>query len=440
MSHEFESHSPKMPEHDPQDDHPGQRDHADHLTDVNLRRAAGVLSFGSDADGASLRAAAGTVDRTRVHASGTPRVARRRRGWMAFGSAIAACVAAAAVLVTGQRGTEVQASTILSSLRNMTFGGLDIKFEGVGDDLATIDGLLRLRLKSPISIEDLGSPATASKSEFGAMHAALRLRTDVRAPLSGAEVRLEGALSPSVGWVYAQTDAATAQRVMAYQPRSMIVMKMLQNGLLVNIGPTTANLLGPFLGGKPAVNAQENTLLLHALAFIQRHDPQAAAQIQHELTRTPTDQERRLDELAIGLLTGRAGPADLELMVKLLSEVDAKPSVQRLDGNRFLLVTELKAPLQDHPDARLRVMYEPSAGVRWIEIEPIAAPDGHLESNVAAKGRIRIEPNLTPIEPSDMDSARLITVGRTNFIDAAAMLRILPRPQLESVPTAKPAI
>jgi hypothetical protein len=357
-------------------------------------------------------------------------IARRRPRWLAWGTAMAACIAAGAVILLQPLGNKVEASTIISGLRTKQFGGLNIVFDHVASQGTTIDGVVRMRLKEPISIERLDDPkAIESNARLGVAYGKFTLTTSDN-PTGGLDsvIDAEGALTPGNGWMYIRASDRAAKELAAGNPMAGAVAGMAQHGMVMNIGGLDERFfegLNAMVAGGPQSSSAGG---LHT--SIERDaDGHGKVSVGMRLGgqgAPSADQLKRMIGLARMVLSGKARQNELEQMRSMIqNDFAQKATVQTLGAGRFMLTTNLPAPPEE-PSATsggtLRVLYEQSGGVTWAEIT----------SMPNTTGTIRIEFDSDPIDPTLLAYERLVQTGTTNYLDLRVIMRMFMPPLLRS--------
>ncbi len=351
----------------------------------------------------------------------------RRSRWLAAGSALAACIAVAAVVIW-QPGTTVQASTILNGLRSKTFGGVNIRFDHVASRGTTVDGFMRVRLDAPVSIETLDDAhALDGKDHFGAAYGKFTITTDASVPgWADGHIEAEGALTRGSGWMYVQASDKTVKQLAAAEPRALGLASMAGTGVLLNIGGVDE----PFFEGL-------NTIMCPGASA---GGPVSGSGLHASVNRTPDghgsvtlgmaarapgganapsmEQMQRFASLARMLLSGKARQGELDQLKGMIqNDFAQQANVRKLPGGQFLLTADLpdpEAPMgSSSPSATLRVCYQEQAGVQWAEIV-------HMRDTT---GTVRIEFDASPIDAALLKYDRLVETGKTNYLDLRQVMR-----------------
>ena len=355
-----------------------------------------------------------------------------RSRWLAAGSALAACIAVAAAVIW-QPGATVQASTILNGLRNKTFGGVNIRFDHVASRGTMVDGFMRVRLDTPVSIETLDDAhALDGKDHFGAAYGKFTITTDASVPgWADARIEAEGALTHGSGWMYVQASEKTVKQLAAAEPRAMGLASMAGTGVLLNIGGVDE----PFFEGLNAMmcpgacaGGSVGGSGLHA-SVNRTPDGHGSVTLGMD-TRSKNgegalgpnapnmEQMQRFASLARTLLSGKARQGELDQLKGMIqNDFAQQANVRKLPGGQFLLTADLpdpEAPIgSSSPGATLRVCYEEQAGVQWAEIM-------HMRDTT---GTVRIEFDASPIDGALLKYDRLVETGKTNYLDLRQVMR-----------------
>ncbi len=401
-----------------------------------------ICSWRNERDGAhSPRAQlAGAATGTAELADSSPysissHVPHRSR-WLAAGSALAACIAIAAVVIW-QPGATVQASTIINGLRSKTFGGVNIRFDNVASRGTTVDGFMRIRLDQPVSIETLDdADALKDKDHFGAAYGKFTITTDNTVPgWADGHIQAEGALTRGSGWMHILASDKTVKQLAAAEPRAIGLASMASSGVLLNIGGVDE----PFFEGLNAImcpagcpSGTINTPGLHASV---KTNPDGHGTVSIGLgARAPgaaapsMEQMQRFASLARMLLSGKARQGELDQLKSMIqNDFAQQANVRKLPGGQFLLSADLPDPEAPTGDttrgATLRVCYEEAAGVQWAEILNMRD----------TTGTIRIEFDGDAIDPALLQYDRLVETGKTNYLDLRQVMRFL-MPAAKQIP------
>ncbi len=377
------------------------------------------------ADSATLRLADSSGD-----ASPALMFHPRRSRWLAAGSAVAACIAIGTVLVFQPWGATVQASTIINGLRNKTFGGVNLRFDHVSSRGTTVDGFMRVRLNSPVSIETLDDAhALDGKDHFGAAYGKFTITADESVPgWAGGRIEAEGAITHGSGWMYLLASDRTVKQLAAAEPRATGIAHMAGTGVLLNIGGVddsffeglntmmcpagcvTGQIAAPGLhaGVRPTPDGHHRVSV--GISAIGKGGPDGQA------NPPSMEQMQRFTALARMLLSGKARQGELDQMRSMIQNDFAQhATVQKLSGDRYLLTADLPDPEApgSSPGATLKICYEESLGVQWAQVTNIRE----------ATGTIRVDFDSDPIDPALLQYGRLVETGKTNYLDLRRVMQ-----------------
>jgi hypothetical protein len=408
------------PDHNPAPPHDG----ADTLFDANLRSIGMRTAQVPAPSEAQLQSWRTNDSHQPLHLAGESHPRRRPR-WLAWGTAMAACIAAGAVILLQPWGNKVEASTIISGLRTKEFGGVNILFDHVVSQGTTIDGLIQMRLKDPISIDRLDDPkAVDANARLGIAYGKFTL-TSIDAPTGtpGGVINAEGAITPTSGWMFIRASDAAAKQLAESNPIAAPMAEMAQHGMVLNIGGLDER----FFDGLTAMVCPAPATSGGLHTSIQRlpdgHGAVSIGMRLHPAGGESAEQLQRLIGLAKRVLSGKARQGELEQMKSTLqNDFSQHATVQTLGANRYLLTTDLPAAADtsDSSGGTLRVLYEQSGGVLWAELTNM--PD--------AKGTIRIEFDGKEIPAELLAYERLVDTGRTNYLDLRVVMRMFMPPLL----------
>ncbi|MBY0310952.1 MAG: hypothetical protein K2W85_02670 [Phycisphaerales bacterium] len=475
-------------------DHHAEPNAADRTLDHNLRAIGPTLGLPSRPSAEQLASfrddAADHAAELRLAGADDGALATQRRrprsGWLAVGSAMAACVAIGTVLFTMSSASRVEASTILNDLRQRQISGIDLDLNGLGADGALINGTLKVRLKNPVTVDQLGDDQAMDAAGFGAMYAKLAVTTDASVrELPNAQFGIEMAFSPEVGWVYLIGDETTAQRIIDAEPRAAFLASMAKSGLLVNIGALDEDLLKQIgvdgdleammndaehdardhaqdtgasirlrQQAKIDIKGDLNNLTDEQIAKINKVqddlDQLSGSKPSPRLKVSVDDKGKRIVKVGVGASDGRAqakvqvsGATDDEsarirgmenIARTMLSGTARQGELEQLktiltQANTKATVTnlgrgeyELVADLRDE-DLQAGQGGSAQLTVRYIEGEGVQWAELSKIQGVA--GSVRFAFANDPIDPALLNSQRLVTVGQTNYIDLRAMMPMI---------------
>jgi hypothetical protein len=356
----------------------------------------------------------------------------RRSRWLAAGSAIAACVAIGTAIFLQPWGSTVQASTIINGLRNKTFGGVNLRFDHVSSRGTTVDGMIRVRLDTPVSIETLDDAhALDGKDHFGAAYGKFTITTDDTVPgWAGGRIEAEGALTRGSGWMYLLASDKTVKQLAAAEPRAMGLASMAGTGVLLNIGgvdePFFEGLHAMMCPGECAGGPMGKTGLHASVQTTPDGHGTVSVGMSARVPGEPggrnapsMEQMQRFASLARMLLSGKARQGELDQLKGMIqNDFAQQANVRKLSGGQYLLTADLPDPEAPagatSPGATLRVCYEEAAGVQWAEIVNMRD----------TTGTVRIEFfDTDPIDPALLQYGRLVETGKTNYLDLRQVMR-----------------
>lgn len=412
---------------------------------------------------------------------------RPQRRWLAIGSAMAACVALGTVLFTMSAASRVEASTILNDLRQRQITGIDLDLNGIGAMGAAVDGTLKVRLKNPVTVDQLSDDQALERAGFGGLYAKLAVSTDGTVQeLPNAQFGVEMAFSSDVGWVYLLADETTAHRIIDAEPRAAFLANMAQSGLLVNIGALDENLIHALgldgeIHGMISNTEEDAQSSAESRGASIRMRQQAKIDIKGDLNdltdeqvKSVNDAQEQFDKLTkqkhskrltigatsdgkrvvkvVGIVTSADGQSDglhiegsnaaevarignIETIARtMLSGTARQGELEQL--KTILTQANTKATVQNLGGGE----YELVADIRDDEApkgqsaaarltiryqEDAGVQWAELSNMAAAQGSIRFSFASGPIDPALFNSQRLITVGQTNYLDLRSMLPMI---------------
>lgn len=399
--------------------------------DANLRAMAPNLSIPPALKPEEIAAFRSAAPALRLE-SADPPPAKRRSRWLAFGSAMAACVAIGAVAFTLATGTRVEASTILANLRARQISGVNLTFNKLSSEGVTLDGVVQMRMLRPIAIDQIADDEGWNEGDFGAIYTRMEITTAADAPeFPNARLNVESAFSPDLGWIHIKSDEQTVNQVTQAIPQVTPFANMTRNGLLLNIGridPELFEQLGfpspedmacppppPGASSAPADGKRSITLSAGASA---KGGPNLGVSVDGS---PRSDSEAAIESLARSILSGQARQQELEQLKGYLIKANQHATVRNLGGGRYELVADLhdeNAPPGAPSKATLTVNYEEQGGVQWAELS-------NLEHTT---GSIRFEFADGQIDPALLNSDRLVVVGQTSYVDLRSILKLFGPP------------
>lgn len=386
------------------------------------------------------------------------RPARVRPRWhgriLAAGSAVAATVALGAVLFMHGRSSEVQAATIIQSLRRAVIGGVNVTVRGLSAEGMTIDGSARVRFTKPIRMESILDDAGDAEPEIAALHAAVDVRAAKGSFADGLDVHFEGASTPASTWAFAKSNQP--DRIAESSPARRI-MGMAVHGVMVDFGDGGLEALHALHQGNgqpppaapPAADHPKHNYTVSVGAnsekglevsisrihrMMQHHHGGASGggRAEGREVTVLTDEQRqarrvdveRHDQLLRAILSGRAGEAEIAEMLDLLQRYAADAAVERQPDGRYVLKVLIDPGKPGDPDLKeggmmVRVCYVPDRGVEWAEYF-WAGPD-----LPGGGGAVRIDFADDPIDAKLLDNQRLVTPGKTTIITPAIIKGLL---------------
>lgn len=396
-------------------------DHNDQMLDQNLRVAIAALHLPPAPTAeqlASWRAApareepavAGRIGPIHRFASAV------RHRWLAIGSAAAALIGVAAIVITAGATSTVKASTIVQSLRQAAVSGLNIHMDGVSAEGVSTSGAIRIRFDAPLNLEQLAADGGDEPQlpHVSAVQIALDLMTDQSVGVGGLGGHLEGAATADSAWVFLRTnDAAIPSGAAGGIPIAAIAM-IARNGIMLDLGADGIRMLEGLdvdAGDEPAIEPPADLvddlgepISIHIGVGDEADDAQAAAD------------DARAERLFRALASGRAGQAELNEIAGLLRDAEAQAEVQSLGGGRYMLVATCPAG-PDTGVGSLKVLYTQDAGVQWAEVTGAAGGPW--------TGTVRIELVNDPIDPNLLNKDRLIELGRTAVFSLDQLKRLI---------------
>lgn len=425
-------------------------DHHDRTIDENLRAAAPGLDL--PAPPSAERIAAWRTPAP-MKMEGRENVAHRRPRfrYLAAGSALAATLAIGTALFMISAGNTVHAGTIIQNLRQKQIRGVNITVNKVSGEGYTIDGMVRIRSKSPIRVDQLAERDPFGPDEFGRLHANLTIIGDASArPFPNSTWRGECAFSPDVGWLFVQVSESMADTMNNGMPEWAMLTNMSRNGVILNIGAITPEMIKLLAPSEPQPGDLDD-LTDEQIASINNASEnleKATGQAQNRLNASTDAQGKRRVSVTLGMqanadgtgpivkvdgagqpanaaamrmLNGTARRAELEQLTAFLKNANQNATVKDLGGGNYLLTADLTdpanppAPGVSRRDATLTLAYQEQGGVQWAEITDMRE----------ASGSIRVDFVEDDIEPEALNYRRLVVQGQTGYIDLNMMMRMM---------------
>lgn len=393
---------------------PPAPDPRDAALDQNLRRIGPTLRVpDAPADGSAWRGVGRTHART--HAAGRSRPAPGRRVWAALSGLAAVVAAGAAILFTTTRGSAVQAGTILESLRRAQPEGLRITLTALCANGANMDGSMHVRFDRALDIRGLVEGDPSAEPRVAQAAGRLRVRTNEASAIPGVAFDLDGVLTGPESWIHARANGAAMDALpdgATAHPMATVIGAMLRGGVLLDLGAGAPARLAQALGMHAARGARSGPSPTSGAPVLQETLPPAI---------------RRL-------LTGEAGQAELDEVLRLLREGDGSSkrgpatsaTIELSPTGHYVLSAVLRGPDRRASDDAatgplMRIAYLPGRGVPWVEFDLAGMEDG-------LNGLIRVEFTSDPFDPALMDRSRVVVPGRTAVISEEAIRPWLSAP------------
>lgn len=308
------------------------------------------------------------------------------------GSAIAACIAGTAMLITAPSSQTVEAAMIFASFRDAVSNAFELTLRDIGDEGAHVNGRIVVILET-----DEENDATLN-SPMAGVFVDLSVYGDEDADeVAGLELDIEVAAVPGNEWAYVKLNKAP-MKLIEEQPMAMIFATIARNGILVKLdGVLTQDILGKgglgrlgLLGGPCGQDDDDDD------------DGDTAAEIFFS-------GDDDLQCVLAGILSGKATREDIDRLVAKLAEEIDDVSV-RDEGNGLHVLTASGFDDDDAvKNAELEIAYREGKGIEWARIEHIGAYDG----------AIRFERTDVTFDDPMFDAARFTEDGTTQVFDLA---------------------
>lgn len=456
-------------------DRPGN-DHADRLLDANLRelgsrmasdlpgdlsseelasfKSVACLSRSSEVPRA-LHAAAKRADAATDRAAGHVPipithngVRSMKRSRMLFGisSAAAAVILASGVLLfTGGQRQQVNASTILNSLRARTVSGMHITLTGMQDPEATVSGEVIVHFRTPQTMSQLlddNRPIDGPDD----VDVLANLNIGVQqGDLAGFGLDFSAAFTPETKWVFAKSSGQAPAAGNSGGLPAMFIHNALRNGVFMDLSHIDFDEL--FADADPhamldqmppemraEIEAEIEAELGHSLDELEQiHDHGAGMHSRVRLHVKPpgvdaTTGEREPGVFSVGaglhglggddaqsmgqtlkqFLTGRAGAEQFDQFRQAVEGAGGAASVEPLGNDRYLL-TATGGPDDDFSAVQITYTQDPTGGeaggVDRIEIVGIGSGMG----DGPGTGTAVLTFLNDPIDPALLNPDRLLT-------------------------------
>lgn len=423
------------------------QDAADAATDRNLRRLAQHVSLPAELEAPAARSAAAVP----------PRPPRRRPLLAIFGggTAIAACLAVGAMLVSWPSQPRVEAATILQSLNEALSRAFKLSLEDLPDGQGgTMDGEITLAFDPLHAGENAESIYCEGWQRSD-------LTPDGSRPI---DIRFAFAGLPDQAWLYLRT-ASIPQPLLEGSALAQVLVNWARPGVLIDLTglrtenskvstrvatSATSNSDGQLkvISGGDVMRVLHDTLGMNKSRGNLRlevgvqagsepqegakrsgHPPifsfqlksggdDAASSAKPDSTRAAVS---NVNQLAARLLHGRAGPGDIKHYFELLSESAKNVTVEeREPGVHVLVATDFhfdddRLNVWLGPDTRYSVVYREGRGVESASVEHIGATNGS----------IRFETIDFTYDEASHGRRRFTGDGQTHVVDLAALLEAI---------------
>lgn len=334
----------------------------------------------------------------------------RRLGWFTMtGSAAAAIVLGAVVLLHPAGTPVVQARAILNELKNAVHRGLRIECKDLAADGAEVQAKVSILFKEGVNLAQLMESRTEGVPEPEAVYLDARVALDEsHDEVAGLRLTTQGAFSETDSWLFVRFDTMP-EKLLEEAPPLVLFQNMSRNGVLLDLKDLgeEGSLLAKMVhdhdddnadqdagdgengdsgsGVKVVVSADDHSLNIGAGGEIGAGDDA---------------QSKALEELALSVASGRAGRDQLQELVAALEQQAERAEVKEVEPGFYILRAERFA-LDDEflKDATLEVGYREGAGPEWMKIENIGERHGSIRiefvDDIPAEDRPSREPYLT---------------------------------------------
>ncbi len=346
------------------------------------------------------------------------RLPRRRRWLAALSGAAAVLAAGSAILLTTGRSSQVNAATILDSLRRSSVGGVRVTLTGIEADGSTVEGQVAVRFQRPLNIESILDGNQNIEPAIEAAFANLDVRLGQQAPVPGLTLHVEGALAEASSWLFVNSNEIPAELVEG-NPTAAMLANFMRSGLIVDFGAgAPGRLLRQLELQADADDAADAGVAVVAAEGGGDDAPPieiqfGGMQVRHEGAEAPPALRR--------LLTGQASQQELEEVGRLLRDGAQGSELQPQADGRYVLILHTLAENGEAPAdgqaSAVRISYAPGLGVEWVEISNVGT----------AGGTLRIDFLNDPIDPAAMGKDRLVVPGRTMTITEDMLRAWLPQ-------------
>lgn len=385
--------------------------------DANLRALAIATDLPGGADAASLARWKGGDGAAPASLPITGRRHRLRRRLLAAGSAIAACAAVAGVLFIQGRSSQVEAATIIRSLRQAMVGGFNVSLRGVAAKHFAIEGDIKLRFDRPLNLEAMIDDTNIAAADPGVstLHGELTVHADNDSMIPGLNLRLEFASTPQSTWAFVKSNNPNQ---VAPDPHARRIMGFLTHGVMLDLGEggmQAIERLGLDADGDPVTRG---TVSIRAgsggieVDVDRDGDPSpVVAEVQTDGSPASRAEMVQHNRLLRAIVSGRASEQELQEMLDLLQRHAADATVEPQGNGRYLLKVLIDpdqgpAGPPEFNGAMIEVSYVQEVGVEWAEF--------HTSGELT--GTMRVEFSGDVIEPELLDKSRVIEPGRTMIV------------------------
>lgn len=392
------------------------------LEDANLRTLASATDLPGGADAASIARWKAADDAPPASIPIAGRRLRVRRRLLAAGSAIAACAAVAGVLFIQGRSSQVEAATIIKSLRQAVVGGFNVSLRGVVAEQFAIDGDIKLRFDRPLNIEAMieDTQLNPPEPDISLLHGTINVLAADDSAMPGLNLRLEFASTPQSTWAFVKSNAPDRIAPDAHVRR---IMGFLTHGVMLDLGEGGMQAIER-LGLDPDDDADaQNVVSIRAgsggLEVDVNQDGSVITAKSELSVKLRPDHAPAISQADViqhnrllrSIITGRASEQELQEMLDLLQRHAADATVEPQGNGRYLLKVlidpdQAAVSPPEFNGAMIEVSYAQDVGVEWAEF--------HTSGELT--GTMRVEFSGDVVEPSLLDKSRVIEPGRTMIV------------------------
>ncbi len=417
----------------------GQEDHQDRLLDQNLRsigRRVPLPAAPTEQQRNKWKQAPGSSDLHGPEETMRPtgrggHFMRNRRMYLPAGTALAAAIVMAFVLLTSGRHNAVAAETILQSFRDAPRQGLRIVFSGLQTEEMLVDGRVSVLFDQPWRLGELISGEMSDPEPSSIYVDATVAFSEAAREHAGLHMQVAAAIGEAEEWAYVQGTLGPkmSEELGAVAP---LAGNLLNRGVMIDlegvfegenpIGVTHTSVrevtVGDGAGGQTTA-----TIETDASVTVDDAGPRLTVASEVDVQNGAAIELGELEDQLEDLLAGRLDREGLEALVLRLDELAGDVDVEEVEPGLYVLTARDLSGLTDDDSGDVTdtlahmvvaMGYRVDVGVEWLNVDHLLGPDGHLEIAF-----------INEFGPADqLNRADYVQEGVTFELDAGACLKM----------------